>query len=174
MSLRWFGCLRYGAASLVPLKVGEPLCFKMLSTILGAVPEEQRHRLYRYDSVQGAQSNTPVYNLRKQSACYINVVRCFVLFFLLSHHQAAVKNVIHHRTGFRAADYYGLKKSIRVAAFIKKQVVPLVRNCGWPFVFVTVCIQIQNTYMSVRMCFHTRQLLQKSLLIGPYIKAVKM
>jgi len=32
--------LGYGAALLVPLKVGEPLCFKMLSTILGAMSQK--------------------------------------------------------------------------------------------------------------------------------------
>jgi len=46
--------------------------------------------------------------------------------------------VSHHGAGFRAVDYYGLKKPIRVATFIE-QAVYMTILC-----LITDCIQIQN------------------------------
>jgi hypothetical protein len=47
------------------MKVGEPLFQNVVNHTRRYVPEELRHRLYRCDSVKGAQSNTTVYYIRK-------------------------------------------------------------------------------------------------------------
>jgi len=80
------------------------------------------------------------------------------------------KNVSHRGAGFRAVNYDGLTKPIRVATFIEHALYITVVDCSLSF---NGLYSDTKQKTSVRMCFHTSQLLQKSQMIGSYIKAVK-